>query len=114
MRKRQFGPLGGILLLMLATQGCAMGGRKTDVTTDVTTLTGTVRVVGNMPFIRLVLTTSDGVKGKDYLLLGPLGEKLRKNYQGQKVSLQGAFCASPEPRFPNCFEPVRIVDVSGK
>ena len=110
MTKLLFGPLSGMLLLLLTTQGCATGVRKPEAAI----LTGTIRVVGNMPFVRLVLTTTEGVKGTDYLLLGPLGEKLRKNYQGQKVSLQGAFCSSPEPRFPNCFEPVRIVGGSGK
>ncbi|WP_214173914.1 hypothetical protein [Geomobilimonas luticola] len=109
MTKRLFGPLSGLLLLLLATQGCAMGVRKPGATT----LTGTVRVVGNEPFTRLVLTTAGGVRGKDYLLLGPLLDELRKRYQGQKVSLEGALCTSPEPRFSNCFEPVRVVSGPG-
>lgn len=111
MVKLLFGPLSGLLLLLLTTQGCAMGVRKTDAAT----LTGTVRVVGNEPFTRLVLTTADsGGSGKDYLLVGPLRDELRKSYQGQKVSLEGALCTSPEPRFSNCFEPVRIVGHPGK
>ena len=110
MTKLLFGPLSGMLLLMLTTQGCAMGVRKPDAAT----LTGTVRVVGNEPFTRLILTTADGVRGKDYLLLGPLLDELRKSFQGKKVSLEGALCSSPEPRFSNCFEPARIVSAPGK
>jgi hypothetical protein len=111
MGKFLFGPLSGILILMLTTQGCATGVRKGDATI----LAGTVRLVGNEPFSRLVLTTSEGEeKGKDYLLVGPLRDQLWKGYQGQKVSLEGSRCTSPEPRFPDCFEPVRIVGEPGK
>jgi hypothetical protein len=111
MGKFLFGPLSGMLILMLTTQGCAMGVRKGEPTI----LAGTVRLVGNEPFSRLVLTTSGGEeKGTDYLLVGPLRDELGRGYQGQKVSLEGTRCPSPEPRFPNCFEPVRIVGETGK
>jgi hypothetical protein len=111
MGKFLFGPLSGMLIVMLTTQGCAMGGRRGDATI----LSGTVRLVGNEPFSRLILTTSEGdEKRKDYLLVGPLRDELGKRYQGQEVSLEGAQCLSPEPRLPNCFEPVRIVGEPGK
>ena len=106
MVKVLFSHLSAMLVLLLTTQGCAMGVRKPDVTT----LTGTVRVVGNAPFTRLVLTTTDQQgKGTDYLLLGPLSDELRKQHQGQKVSLIGTPCTSPLPQFTKCFEPARIV-----
>lgn len=111
MGKMLLSHLSAMLVLMLTTQGCAMGVRKPDVTT----LTGTVRVVGNAPFTRLVLTTTDQQgKGTDYLLLGPLLDELRKQYQGQNVSLIGTPCTSPVPQFAKCFEPVRIVGLGAE
>jgi hypothetical protein len=96
-----------MMLLLLATQGCAMGSRPGPVT-----ITGTIRLVGNAPFARVVLTLEDSVPGsgeRDYLLIGPLQEKLRKQYQGRLITLEGAPCASPTPRFNRCFEPTRII-----
>lgn len=74
---------------------------------DLTTITGTVRVVGNEPFTRLVLTT--GGEGRDYLLAGPLRDQLRRGYQGSVVTLEGKECPSPGPESAHCFEPSRIV-----
>ncbi|KAF0218342.1 MAG: hypothetical protein FD174_2959 [Geobacteraceae bacterium] len=101
-----------VLLLLLATPGCATDtGKRAPMT-----LTGTVRLVGNAPFARIVLTTAgSGGKGvHDYLILGPLQDELRKRYLGQKVSLEGIPCASPTPQFTSCFEPARIVGIGAE
>ena len=96
-----------MLVLLLATQGCAMGSRPGSVT-----ITGTIRLVGNAPFTRVVLTQKDAVPGsgeRDYLLIGPLQEELRKQYQGRQITLEGIPCSSPTPQFTKCFEPARII-----
>ena len=107
MGKLLLGNLSLMLLLLLATQGCAMGSHPRPVT-----ITGTIRLVGNVPFARVVLTQEGSVPGsgeRDYLLIGPLQEELRKQYQGRLITLEGAHCASPTPQFTKCFEPTRII-----
>ncbi len=106
MGKTAFAQLGALLVVLLATQGGAMGTRGP------VTLTGTIRLVGNAPFARLVLTPENSgqlTQERDYLLLGPLQDELRKRYQGRLVTLEGTPCASPLPQFSNCFEPARII-----
>jgi hypothetical protein len=106
MKKIFLAHLWGLLVLLVATQGCAMGTKRAQLTT----ITGTVRVVGNEPFTRLILTTTDSQgKGGSWLLVGPLQDELRRRYQGNSVTLEGAPCASPKPEYPNCFEPTRII-----
>lgn len=109
MVRIRVGQLSALLVLLSATQGCAMGVKQPELTT----LTGTVRVVGNEPFTRLVLTTGSnrqgGGRGGDYLLLGPLQDELRRGHQGSKVTLEGKECSSPTPEFSDCFEPSRII-----
>ncbi|MCM2356930.1 MAG: hypothetical protein NDI77_02185 [Geobacteraceae bacterium] len=104
------GQLSALLVILSATQGCAMGVKQSELTT----LTGTVRVVGNEPFARLVLTTGSnrgGVgRGGNYLLLGPLQDELRRAHQGSMVTLEGKQCSSPTPEFTDCFEPSRIIE----
>jgi hypothetical protein len=79
------------------------------------TITGTIRVVGNEPFTHVVLTETDvsekTSRARDYLIIGPLAEELRKRYQGHVVTLEGTICASPSPQFIKCFQPARIVTV---
>ncbi len=106
MGKIAFGHLSALLVVLLATLGGGMGTRCP------VTLTGTIRLVGNAPFARLVLTpehTDRPSQERDYLLLGPLQEELRQRYQGRLVTLEGTPCASPLPQFSNCFEPARII-----
>jgi hypothetical protein len=97
------------LVLLCTLLGCAMNmqGAGTKV------ITGTVRVVGNEPFTRLVLTVGENpdvaTRDQDYLIDGPLGEELRRNYQWKKLTLEGTLCSSPDPAFKKCFNPVRIV-----
>lgn len=94
-----------MLMLLVATQGSAMGTRRPVLMT----MTGTVRVVGNEPFTRLVLTVGDPrMRERNYLLVGPLGEELRRGHQGRRVTLEGRTCRSPLPEFADCFEPLRI------
>jgi len=98
------------LVLLGALLGCAMnmqgGGAQS--------ITGTVRVVGNEPFTRVVLTVGENpdaaTRDQDYLLVGPLGEELRRNFQWQKLTLEGTLCSSPDPAFKKCFNASRIVD----
>lgn len=98
--------IGALLVLLAVGCGYAMGSRKPLPAT----LSGTVRVVGNEPYSHLVLTTADREgRQADYLLVGPLQERLRTKYQGQRVTLEGEPCASPSPRFAHCFTPTRIV-----
>lgn len=98
--------LGIVLLLLLASTVGAMGGRKP------ATLSGTVRVVGNEPFTRVVITASrsdEPVDGtRDWLITGPLREELRKRHQGKQVTLIGEPCTPPSPEFSRCFRPVKI------
>ncbi len=49
------------------------------------TLTGTIRLVGNVPFTHLVLTTDDG---RDYLIKGRFEKELRR-FQYQRVEIKG-------------------------
>jgi hypothetical protein len=100
---------GFLLALLIATQGCAMGTKRPDLLT----ITGTVRVVGSAPLTRLVLTTVGSTEAggkKDWLLLGPLQEKLRAGYQGREVTLEGTTCESPSPEIPQCLNPSRILE----
>ena len=50
-------------------------------------LTGTIRIVGNEPFTHVVLTVGESadqaIGGRDYLIVGPLGEQLRKKHRGK-------------------------------
>jgi hypothetical protein len=96
------------LILCFAAQECAMG-----VTDNVkgATITGNLRVVGNEPLTHVAVTVEeerDGT-GVDYLIIGPLANKMRDRYQGKKVSLKGEICSSPLPQFKKCFRPSKIV-----
>lgn len=102
---------GALLVLLAVGHSQAMGSRKTLATT----LSGTVRLVGNEPHPQLVLTTADRAGTQtDYLLTGPLAGQLRATYQGQQVTLEGKPCASPSPRFAHCFAAERIVVPTGR
>lgn len=110
MRRMRYCRTSFLLLLLVAAQGFAMGIRKPEPAT----VTGTIRVVGNEPFTRLVLTTESNQgkegKGMDYLLVGPLQGELRGKYQGMRVTLVGKECPTQAPEIAGCFEPSRILD----
>lgn len=109
MGRTVVGQFCAMLILFVATHGSAMGTKRPELMT----IAGTVRVVGNEPFTRLVLTAGDprkkGAGERDYLLVGPLGEELRRGHQGRRVTLEGRTCRSPLPEFADCFEPLRII-----
>ena len=98
------------MMLLFAVEGCAMNMQNQETKV----LRGTIRVVGNEPFTKVVLTLGAdpdmATIDQEYLIVGPLREALRRNYQGKKVTLEGALCTSPDPVYKNCFKPVRIVD----
>ncbi len=96
-----------ILLILFAGQGCAIASRPVT-----STITGTIRLVGNEPFAHLVLIPG-GKPDKTpreqvYLLVGPLTDKLKKQYQSREITLEGSECASPSPDFSKCFRPSGI------
>ncbi len=98
-----------LMMLLSAAQGCALGSRPGPAT-----ITGTIRLVGNEPFAKLVLTPDENAGGtpaeRDYLLVGPLTDELKKKYQTKRITLEGSICASPSPGFARCFEPSRILE----
>ncbi len=77
-------------------------------------LKGTVGVVGNEPFTRLVLTVPPPAGNEsptDYVVKGPLAGELRSRYQGKTVAVECRKCAeSARDRLP-CIEPGRIIGV---
>ena len=93
----------GLMLVLLASAPAGALGTRRPVT-----VSGTVRVVGNEPFTRLVLTPAAG--GSDWLLVGPLQDELRRRHQGQRVTLEGEPCPPPTPEFSRCFKPSRIAE----
>jgi len=103
------GTVGVALVLLFAVLGCAknMQGAETTI------ITGTIRVVGNEPFSRVVLTVGENpdmaTRDQDYLIVGPLAEELRRNFQWKKLTLEGTPCSLSDPAFKKCFNPSRIV-----
>jgi hypothetical protein len=112
MAKPMFRYLSIILMLLFSGQGCAIGSGPGSAT-----ITGTVRLVGNEPFAHLVLTPGDNPdktpREQEYLLVGPLTDKLKKQYQSRKITLEGSMCTSPSPEFSKCFRPSGIKENSG-
>jgi len=78
-------------------------------------LKGTVRVTGNEPFTRLVLTVPDTREGHgrsaDHLIEGPLAEEIRSRYQGRVLTVEGRSCEERPPGIPFCIEPVKILKI---
>lgn len=100
----------GMVLFLNIASGYAMGAR----TPDLLTVSGTIRVVGNEPFSRLVLTTerTDRVAGtRDFLIIGSLQEELRNRHQGRRVTLLGKSCTADVPGFSSCLDIVRILKI---
>ena len=101
------------MILLFAVEGCTM----TMPNPETKVLTGTIRIVGNEPFTHVVLTVGESadqaIGGRDYLIVGPLGDQLRKKHQGKKLTVHGTFCTSPVPGFTKCFNPSKIVAGEG-
>lgn len=99
---------GLILALILAVQGCDAGAKSSQPST----ITGTIRVVGSEPRTHVILRMSrSGGEGPhtDYFIKGPLAHELRKNLQGRVVTLEGKACISPYPQFTKCFKPTGVM-----
>ncbi|MGA7828947.1 MAG: hypothetical protein WCA04_14905 [Geobacteraceae bacterium] len=96
-----------ILMILFAGQGCAMASRPVT-----STITGTIRLVGNEPLTHLVLIPGDNPdktpREQVYLLVGPLTDKLKKQYQSREITLEGSECAAPSPEYSKCFRPSGI------
>lgn len=97
-----------LALAALAESGECMGRNKETVV-----LKGTVRVVGNEPFTRLVLTVPGPAAGNgpvDHLVQGPLADDMWKRLQGKIVTVEAVYCAEKPPGRLPCIEPSRIVE----
>lgn len=103
-----------VCIFFFTVEGCAMEMQKPETKI----LTGTIRVVGSEPFTKVVLALGPNPDvtpiDREYLLIGPLSETLRRNYQGKKLRVEGANCTSPDPVYKNCFNPARIIDEIGR
>jgi hypothetical protein len=101
-------------IVFFAVEGCAMDRQNPETKI----LTGTIRVVGNEPFTKVVLALGPNPDvaaiDRDYLIIGRLRDSLRRNYQGKKLRVEGAYCTSPDPVYKKCFNPVRILADIGR
>lgn len=72
-----------LLILLLTTLPAltAMGSREDKPER----FTGVAAVKGSEPFTRIVLVTDTG----DLALTGPLADKIRRNFQGHRVTVRG-------------------------
>ena len=103
-----------LLTLCLALTSCSASGDAVRKNGEIFVLKGKVRVVGNEPFTRLVLTVppaGEGGRPADHVVTGPLAEELRSRYQGKIVSVECRRCADSGPGRLPCIEPERIVGV---
>lgn len=101
-------------IFFFTVEGCAMEMQNPETKI----LTGTIRVVGSEPLTKVVLALGPNPDvtplDREYLIIGPLRDALRRNYQGKKLRVEGEKCTSPDPAFKNCFNPARIIDDSGR
>lgn len=100
-----------MLALLLSMASCGASGDAARNGEGTFLLKGTVRVVGNEPFTRLVLTVppaEGGGRPTDHVVKGPLSEELRSRHQGKTVTLECRRCGESTPARLPCIEPVRI------
>ena len=103
-----------MMALCLALTSCNAAGDAVRKDGEIFVLKGTVRVVGNEPFTRLVLTVppaGEGGRPADHVVTGPLAGELRNRYQGKVVTVECRRCADSVPGPLPCIEPERIVGV---
>ena len=116
MKKARFHTLLLLLALQVAggSEACAGAPHRAS---DIRTIRGVVRVVGNEPFTHVVVTSpsdAPGVAGRiDYLIEGALAAELRARWQGRTVTLEGRDAAPSRPRFRYGFAPTRILGDDG-
>jgi hypothetical protein len=101
--------IGMVLTLVYGAQSCVAGISNNQPET----ISGTIRVVGNEPFTRVIIRPASrsgaNAKKQDILITGPLAEELRKDFQGKAVTLEGNACTSPTSQFARCFKPTKIM-----
>jgi hypothetical protein len=88
----------------------AMGERNPG---DMVSVTGIIRVTGNMPFANVVLVPQGenpdlATKDRLYVVTGDKAKVLMDRYQGKTVTLLGPLCVSPSPEYRKCIAPVEI------
>ena len=86
-----------IVSVFLSACGVSAVASKRD--SEMISLRGTIRLVGNEPFTHLVITTDDG---KDYLIKGRFEQELR-GLQYQRVEIKGEKLP-PSNGFKYCIE----------
>ena len=104
--------LTGLLLILFTMISCSASSESMIKDQDTLILKGTVRVVGNEPFPRLVLTVKDAEGGKlqqDYAISGSLAKMIRDQYQGKVIVIEGKYCADSVPEQLPCIEPIKII-----
>ena len=110
MRTVQYVLILVLLTAMWTPTGMAMGNRNPG---DMVSVTGIIRVTGNMPFAHVVLVPQGenpdlATKDRIYLVTGDKAKELMDRYQGKTVTLLGLLCASPSPEYQKCIAPVEI------
>ena len=103
-----------ILALCLTMTSCGASGDGMRKNGETFLMKGTVGVVGNEPFSRLVLTVQppDGSgRPADHVVKGPLARELRSRHQGKTVTVECKPCREDARDLLPCIEPVKIVGV---
>ncbi len=98
----------GMVMALYASQSCVAGTSNNRPET----ISGTIRIVGNEPFTQVIIrpaSRSGANHRQDTLIIGPLAEELRSDFQGKAVTLEGNECTSPASRFSKCFRPTKIM-----
>jgi hypothetical protein len=105
--------IGSVLIFFISTS-CTASGESMKKNGETVIIKGTVRVVGNEPFPRLVLTVkeTEGSKmQKNYAITGSLAKEIWDKYQGRVIVIEGKYCIESVPEHLPCIEPERIVGV---
>ena len=103
-----------LLALCITMTSCGASGDAVMKNGEIFVLKGAVRVVGNEPFSRLVLTVQppDGCgRPTDHVVKGPLARELQSRLQGKVVTLECRRCEESARDLLPCIEPVKIVGV---
>jgi len=105
-------PIIGLFLICFILTSCSASSESMKKVGETVIIKGTVRVVGNEPFPRLVLTvkdTEDSKVQKDYAITGSLAKKIWDQYQGQVIVIEGNVCAESVAEQLHCIEPIKII-----
>ena len=105
-------PIIGFFLICFILTSCSASSESMKKDGETLIIKGTVRVVGNEPFPRLVLTVKDTEGSKmqqDYVVVGSLAKKIWDQYQGKVIEIEGIYCAESVPERLPCIEPIKII-----